>query len=381
MSLPTKIALLGSTGSIGRQTLQVVADNAERFQICALVAGQNIALLAEQARLFNPARVVVADESKYAALKEALGELKTEVLAGAAAVIEAASMKEADVVVSALVGFAGLAPTYAAVAAGKTVALANKETLVVAGEIIARAVVEHNARLLPIDSEHSALFQCLQGEDRNHVERMILTASGGPFLGFSAEALRNVKPNEALKHPNWSMGDKITIDSATLVNKGLEVIEAFYLFNLPLDKISVVVHPQSIVHSLVEFCDGSLKAQLGTPDMRTPIQYALTYPERLPNNYPRFHFSDYPSLTFEALDQTIFEGVELARIAVRLGGNAPCVLNAANETAVARFLRNEIAFLDIYRYIETALEKAPFIASPNLEDLVETDRLVRALSY
>lgn len=373
------ISLLGSTGSIGRQTLEVVRAYPERFSLYALTAGENIDLLAEQAIFFRPKVIVVANEKKYLPLKNLVQGLGIEVRAGTAALSEVVRAESVDIVVSALVGFAGLEPTLVAIQAGKTIALANKETLVVAGELMTEQAQQHNVRILPVDSEHSAIFQCLVGENNHEIERLILTASGGPFRGRKKVELANVQVADALKHPNWSMGHKITIDSATLVNKGLEVIEAHWLFGLSEEKISVVVHPQSIIHSLVEFVDGSLKAQMGLPDMRLPIQYALTFPERIFCAGTRFDFANYPNLSFEAVAHDTFRGIVLARKALQIGGNAPCVLNAANEVAVAHFLQAKIGFLQIYDYIETALQQIPHFAVPTLVDLVETDAATRAL--
>ena len=375
------LALLGATGSIGTQTLEVVRQQPGRFRIAVLTAQRNWELLAAQAREFRPAVVVIGDHSQYAFLKEALaGQPETAVLAGADALVEVVTRPEVDIVLTALVGYAGLLPTVAAIKAGKDIALANKETLVVAGELITALVKKHNVRLLPVDSEHSAIFQCLVGEEQNPIEKIILTASGGPFRGRDRAALASVTKAQALKHPNWEMGAKITIDSASLMNKGLEVIEAKWLFGLTNDQIDVVVHPQSIVHSLVQFQDGSLKAQLGLPDMKLPIQYALGYPARLPNQFPRFSFLDYPTLTFEAPDTGTFRNLPLAFAAMRRGGNAPCILNAANEVAVAAFLREQVSFLGMADVVESCLERVSYLAQPLLADYVATDAETRRVA-
>ena len=378
---PKRIALLGATGSIGTQALAVIRAHPTRFAVAALSAQSNAELLVAQAREFRPAVVVIGDESKYATVKTALAnQPATEVVAGAAALTETAARPDSDLVLTAMVGYAGLLPTVAAIRAGKDVALANKETLVVAGQLITQLVREHGVRLLPVDSEHSAIFQCLVGEERNPVEKIILTASGGPFRGRTAAALATVTKAQALQHPNWDMGAKITIDSASLMNKGLEVIEAKWLFGLTNEQIEVVVHPQSIVHSLVQFRDGSLKAQLGLPDMKLPIQYALGYPERLPSVFPRFHFLDYPQLTFEPADTATFRNLPLAFAAMRRGGNASCVLNAANEVAVAAFLRDEVGFLEMSDLVESCLAKVSYLAAPSLDDYVATDRETRRVA-
>jgi 1-deoxy-D-xylulose-5-phosphate reductoisomerase len=375
------LALLGATGSIGTQTLEVVRQQPGRFRVAVLTAQRNVALLAAQAREFRPAVVVIGDESQYQLLKEALAaHPETEVLAGPAALAEVVTRPDVDVVLTALVGYAGLLPTVAAIRAGKDIALANKETLVVAGELITQLVRQQGVRLLPVDSEHSAIFQCLVGEEANPIEKIILTASGGPFRGRDRAALASVTKAQALKHPNWDMGAKITIDSASLMNKGLEVIEAKWLFGLTNEQIEVVVHPQSIVHSLVQFEDGSLKAQLGLPDMKLPIQYALGFPARLRNDFPRFSFLDYPTLTFEAPDTHTFRNLPLAFAAMRRGGNAPCILNAANEVAVAAFLREQVSFLGMADVVESCLERVSYLASPLLEDYVATDAETRRVA-
>ena len=375
------LALLGATGSIGTQALEVIRQQPGRFRVAVLSAQRQWELLAQQAREFRPAVVVIGDESCYQPLKAALADQPgTEVLAGAAALAEVVTRPEIDIVLTALVGYAGLLPTVAAIRAGKDIALANKETLVVAGELITGLIKQHNVRLLPVDSEHSAIFQCLVGEEQNPIEKIILTASGGPFRGRTAQQLEAVTKAQALKHPNWDMGAKITIDSASLMNKGLEVIEAKWLFGLNNEQVEVVVHPQSIVHSLVQFADGSLKAQLGLPDMKLPIQYALGYPQRLANTFPRFSFLDYPSLTFEAPDRAAFPNLELAFGAMRRGGNAPCVLNAANEVAVAAFLRDQVGFRQMSDLVAECLARVSYLAEPLLSDLVATDAETRRVA-
>ena len=374
------LALLGSTGSIGTQALDVVREQAGRFRVAVLTAGRQWQALVAQAQEFRPAAVVIGDEF-YQEVKAALaGQPETQVLAGAAALVEVVQRPDVDVVLTALVGYAGLPPTVAAIRAGKDIALANKETLVVAGELITSLVRAHGVKLLPVDSEHSAIFQCLVGEELNPVEKVILTASGGPFRGRTTAELAHITKAQALKHPNWTMGAKITIDSATLMNKGLEVIEAKWLFNLDNEQVGVIVHPQSIVHSLVQFQDGSLKAQLGLPDMKLPIQYALGYPARLRNDFPRFSFLAYPTLTFEPADEATFRHLPLAYAAMRRGGTAPCVLNAANEVAVAAFLRDEIGFLGMADVVAGCLDRVPYLASPTLADYAATDAEARRVA-
>jgi 1-deoxy-D-xylulose-5-phosphate reductoisomerase len=374
------LALLGSTGSIGTQALEVVREQRGRFRVAVLTAGRQWDLLVAQAREFRPAAVVIGDEF-YQQTKAALADQpETEVLAGDAALLEVVQRPEIEVVLTALVGYAGLPPTVAAIRAGKDIALANKETLVVAGELITSLVQQYGVRLLPVDSEHSAIFQCLVGEEMNPIEKVILTASGGPFRGRSAQELAHITKAQALKHPNWTMGAKITIDSATLMNKGLEVIEAKWLFNLANEQVDVVVHPQSIVHSLVQFEDGSLKAQLGLPDMKLPIQYALGYPERLRNEFPRFSFSQYPTLTFEAPDLGTFRHLPLAYSAMQRGGSAACVLNAANEVAVAAFLHDQVSFLGMADVVAECLSKVPYLAAPTLADYAATDAEARRVA-
>ncbi len=368
-----RIAVFGSTGSVGVQALEVIESYPELFTADVLTAQNNSELLIKQARKFSPEIVVIGDETRYGAVKQALADLPVKVFAGEKALLEVASMDVYDVMMAAIVGFAGLMPTLAAIEKGKTIALANKETLVVAGDIVMRKAVEFRAPIIPVDSEHSAIFQCLLGETRNKIEQIVLTASGGPFLGKKPNFLVNVKRDHALQHPNWTMGAKISIDSATLMNKGLEMIEAKWLFNLAPDQIRVVVHPQSIIHSLVQFEDGSLKAQMGLPDMKLPIQYALGFPQRLPNKMPRYTFNKPDKLTFEDPDIRTFRNLQLATDALKKGGNAGCVLNAANEIAVYAFLKNRIGFLDMTDLIEKTMQKIPFVARPELEDYFDSD--------
>ncbi|MCS7154535.1 MAG: 1-deoxy-D-xylulose-5-phosphate reductoisomerase [Bacteroidetes bacterium] len=372
-----ELVLLGSTGSIGTQALEVIALFPDRFRVRALVAHSQVERLAEQARRFLPDQVILLNPAGQEALREALRGLPIRVTAGMEAAEEAAADPAADVVISALVGFAGLRPTLAALRSGKRVALANKESLVVAGHLIKHLQQRTGASLIPIDSEHSAILQCLAGERPESVEKLILTASGGPFRTYSAAQLERVTPEQALRHPNWAMGAKITIDSATLMNKGLEVIEAYWLFGLPAERIQVLVHPQSIVHSMIQFVDGSVKAQLGQPDMRLPIQYALTYPDRLPTLYPRLDWSQIQQLDFEPPDLVRFPALGLAYAALRRGGSAPAVLNAANEVAVNLFLSGRIGFTRIAALVEAALEALPWEADPDLQALEEIDRETR----
>lgn len=371
------LAILGSTGSIGTQALDVVRAQPGRFRVEVLTAGRNADLLIEQALEFKPNAVAIADEAQGQKVRDALWEHNIKAYAGSDAIAQLVEMDGIDIVLTALVGFAGLRPTMNAIAAGKHIALANKETLVVAGEIVMQAAKNKGVDILPVDSEHSAIFQCLAGEFHNPVEKLILTASGGPFRGRDRQSLADVTKAQALKHPNWEMGAKITIDSASLMNKGLEVIEARWLFDVQGPDIDVVVHPQSIVHSCVQFEDGSIKAQLGLPDMKLPIQYALGYPHRLQNQFPRFNFAAYPSLTFEAPDKATFRNLQLAYDALDAGGSAPCVLNAANEVAVAAFLRDEVGFLDMSNVLEHALEAVPHQSKPDLETLFELDAAAR----
>lgn len=374
------IAVLGSTGSIGTQTLQVIEANRDRFRVEVLTANRNADRLAEQALKFRPDSVVIADEGKYPALREALRHEDIKVYAGADAIAQVVTAPQIDLVVTAMVGYSGLAPTVSAIRAGKDIALANKETLVVAGEWINALVEEHKVAVLPVDSEHSAIFQCLAGEGKSRVEKLILTASGGPFRGKDKAFLEKVTPEEALKHPNWHMGAKVTIDSASMMNKGFEVIEAKWLFGMQVDRIEVVVHPQSVVHSMVQFTDGSVKAQLGVPDMRLPIQYALTFPERIAADFGRLDFSGLHALTFEMPDRRTFRNLELAYQAMNAGGNVPCMLNAANEVAVEAFLQRKLSFTGMSDLIEQTLQKADFVAKPTLDDYFETDRVCRRLA-
>ncbi|WP_156308668.1 1-deoxy-D-xylulose-5-phosphate reductoisomerase [Sphingobacterium endophyticum] len=368
-----KLAVLGSTGSVGTQTLEVVELYPDHFSITVLSAGKNAELLIQQALKFNPAAVVVCDKGAFEKVKDALQGKDIEVLYGEDALIEAVKRDDIDIVLTAVVGAVGLKPTVAAIESGKDIALANKETLVVAGELITGLIEKHQVKLLPVDSEHSAIFQCLAGEEANPIEKIILTASGGPFRGKSREDLVAVTKAQALKHPNWSMGAKITIDSASLMNKGLEVIEAKWLFGLEADQVDVIIHHQSIIHSLVQFEDGSLKAQMGLPDMKLPIQYALTYPNRFKNNFKRFNFLDYPTLTFEQPDMEVFRNLKLAYQALRDGGNAPCVLNGANEIIVEAFLNDRIGFLEMSDIIEETLCQVKSQKTLSLEDYLHFD--------
>jgi len=371
------IAILGSTGSIGKQALEVIESNPDYFEVEVLTAQNNAELLIEQARKFKPNAVVIANDDHYENVKAALIPLDIKVFVGENALASIVEMDSIDLVLTALVGFSGLKPTIKAIQSGKNIALANKETLVVAGELITKLAREKRVNIFPVDSEHSAIFQCMVGEFHNPIEKIILTASGGPFRGKRKEELKNIKKEQALRHPNWNMGAKVTIDSATLMNKGLEVIEAKWLFGVKADQIEVVVHPQSIIHSLVQFQDGSVKAQLGLPDMRLPIQFAMTYPERLASNFPRFDFSKYPSLTFEKPDTETFRNLALSFEALNKAGNMPCVLNAANEVAVAEFLRDNVGFLEMSGVVERCLEKMSFVKNPALEDYIQTDKETR----
>ena len=375
-----KIAILGSTGSIGIQTLDVIQKNKELFTAEILIAGQNSNLLIKQAKTFKPKIVVINDESKYLYVKEHLKNQKTKVFAGKKEVINVVKNKSIDTVVSAVVGYSGLEPTISAIKAGKNIALANKETLVVAGELINNLIKKYKVKMYPIDSEHSAIYQCILGEEKNKYEKIILTASGGPFRGFKLSQLEKVTPHEALNHPKWKMGKKISIDSATLMNKGLEVIEAKWLFDLNQNQIEVVIHPQSIIHSAVQFEDGSIISQLGLPDMKLPIQYALGYPNRIKNSFKRFSFFEYSNLSFERPDTDTFKNLSLAYKAMDLGGNAACVLNAANEVAVDGFLNDKIGFLNMSDLIDNCLEKINFVKNPSLEDLIESDKETRILA-
>jgi 1-deoxy-D-xylulose-5-phosphate reductoisomerase len=374
------IAILGSTGSIGTQALEVIEAYPDFFDLQVITANGNADLLIQQAKKFQPNEVVIVDESKYQYVKDALLNEEIKVYAGMNALNQVVTGSEIDVVLTALVGYAGLKPTIEAIKAKKTIALANKETLVVAGSLINKLVSEYGVTIYPVDSEHSAIFQCLTGEYQNPIEKIYLTASGGPFRGWTEEQLQKVTKAQALKHPNWTMGAKITIDSASLMNKGLEVIEAKWLFDLKPAQIDVIVHPQSIIHSLVQFEDGSMKAQMGLPDMKLPIQYAFTYPERLKTDFPRFNFMDYPQLTFEIPDRSTFRNLDLAYKAMELEGTAACALNAANEVSVQMFLEDKIGFLDIARINETVMEQTTYVKHPVYDDFVSVDAQARSLA-
>lgn len=376
-----RIAILGSTGSIGTQALDVIRSYPDRLEVAVLTAATNAELLIKQAFEFRPKAVVITDESKYLAVKEALSATGIDVLAGATALEEVVQYERIAVVLSALVGAAGLKPTISAIKAGKDIALANKETLVVGGQLVMELVHQHGVDLLPIDSEHSAIFQCLVGEDSASINKIYLTASGGPFRGKSPSYLATVTPEQALRHPNWVMGAKITVDSASLMNKGFEVIEAKWLFGLDARQIDVLVHPQSAIHSLVQFEDGSIKAQLGPTDMRLPIQYALTYPDRVPNRFKRFNFGDFPALTFERPDTATFRNLALAYRALDAGGNMPCTLNAANEVVVAAFLRGQMGFLQMSDVIEATMATVPHQTAATLDDYLETDNRSREIAH
>lgn len=377
MKLKKRIAILGSTGSIGTQALEVIGAHPDYFEVEVLTAQNNADLLIEQSLKFKPNAVVIVNEDHYAKVQEALNPVDIKVYAGENALASVVQMDTIDLVLTAVVGYSGLRPTIKAIEAGKPIALANKETLVVAGELITSLAKEKGVNIYPVDSEHSAIFQCIVGEFDNKIEKIILTASGGPFRGMKRADLESVTKAQALKHPNWTMGAKVTIDSATLMNKGLEVIEAKWLFGLKSTEVEVVVHPQSIVHSLVQFQDGSIKAQLGLPDMRLPIQFAMTYPERLKTEFERFDFTKYPALTFEQPDTETFRNLALAFESLNRGGNMPCVLNAANEVAVAEFLRGNIGFLDMSKVVEECMEKISFVRHPSYEDYVATDHETR----
>ena len=372
-----RIAILGSTGSIGTQALNVVRRHRDRYAVEVLCAGGNAELLIQQALEFNPNAVAIADSSRYREVSDALASRDIKVFAGASSVADLMEMSTVDMVLAAIVGFAGLRPTLRAIEHGKAAALANKETMVVAGQIVTDAALRRHVPILPVDSEHSAIFQCLVGE--GGVDKILLTASGGPFRGRSRSELEHVTAADALHHPNWSMGPKVTIDSSTLMNKGLEVIEAKWLFGVDAERIEVVVHPQSVVHSMVQFCDGSVKAQLGVPTMETPIQYALSFPERIESHLPRLDFARYPQLTFEKPDTETFRCLPLAYEAIRRGGNMPCVMNAANEVAVKRFMEGRLSFAGIADFVERVMQQASFVAQPTLDDLYETDNSIRNL--
>lgn len=375
-----RIAILGSTGSIGTQALDVIAQHPERFEVEVLTANNNYKLLEKQARLFAPDTVVIGDETHYLNLKENLSDLPIKVFAGNESISQVVQMDNIDMVLTAMVGYAGLKPTIAAIQSGKDIALANKETLVVAGKLIIDLARKNKVRILPVDSEHSAIYQCLIGEGFNQIEKIFLTASGGPFHNKDLNTLKNVSPEEALKHPNWEMGAKITIDSASLMNKGFEAIEAKWLFNLDPEQIEVLIHPQSIIHSMVQFEDGSIKAQLGLPDMKLPILYAFSFPERLISDFPRLNFKDYPNLSFEQPDTNKFPNLELAFKAMQSGGNVPCVLNAANEIVVKAFLEKKIRFVEMPEIINKTMDVVEFISKPGLEDFEKTDKKSRLLA-
>jgi 1-deoxy-D-xylulose-5-phosphate reductoisomerase len=376
-NIKKKIAILGSTGSIGTQALEVIEEHSDKFQVEVLTANTNATLLIEQAIKFKPNAVVIVDGSRFDEVSEKLWEYGIKTFTGEAALAQVVEMDAINIVLTALVGYAGLLPTINAIKAKKSIALANKETLVVAGELITKLARENNVAILPVDSEHGAIFQCLTGEVHNNIEKIYLTASGGPFRGKKREELLAITKAQALKHPNWEMGAKITIDSATLMNKGLEVIEAKWLFDLQPHQIDVIVHPQSIIHSIVQFEDGSMKAQMGLPDMKHPIQYALSYPFRLTSKSPRFNFMDYPQLTFEAPDKETFVNLSLAYLALEKGGNLACILNAANEIAVEAFLTDKIKFLEIAEINQKCMEEITFIKTPTYEDYVETNKKAR----
>ena len=380
MSAKRGIAILGSTGSIGTQALEVIEAHPDKFDLLVLTANFNGDLLIEQAKKFQPQSVVIVDENQYEKVKQALWDDDILVYTGEKSLCDVVTYADIDVVLTALVGYAGLQPTLAAIDSGKSIALANKETLVCAGELVTAAAKQKSVNIYPVDSEHSAIFQCLVGEFHNKIEKIYLTASGGPFRGWNAERLASVTKEQALKHPNWEMGAKITIDSASLMNKGLEVIEAKWLFNLKPDQIDVIVHPQSIIHSLVQFEDGSMKAQMGLPDMKLPIQFALTYPDRLPSNFPRFNFMDYPQLTFEQPDKETFKNLNLAYEAMKMEGTAACALNASNEMVVDAFLKDKIKFLDLANINEFVMNETKNILKPSLDDYIQVDAEARRLA-
>jgi 1-deoxy-D-xylulose-5-phosphate reductoisomerase len=378
--MPKRIALLGSTGSIGTQALDVISRYPDEFIAEILTAGNNIELLIEQAKKFQPDSVVIGNTNHYNLLKESLKNLPIKVYAGNEAIEQVVAGDNIDVVLVSMVGYSGLKPTISAIKAGKDIALANKETLVVAGHIISEAILKSGSRLIPVDSEHSAILQCLAGESANLIEKITLTASGGPFLNYSYKKLKSVGPRDALRHPNWNMGNKITIDSASMMNKGLEVIEAKWLFDLNPSQIEVLIHPQSIIHSFVHFSDGSVKAQLGIPDMRVPILYALSYPDRFISDLPRLNLNDYRSLRFQSPDLKKFRNLALAYSALKEGGNMPCILNAANEVAVDAFLKGRIGFLQLPDIVEYAMDETEFLSSPDLEFLEVTDNNAREIA-
>lgn len=375
-----QLAILGSTGSIGTQALEVISAHPDLFEVYVLTANNQVDLLIKQARAFLPDSVVIANPDKYNTLKEALSDLPIKVYAGEDAIFQVVESSEIDMVLTAMVGYSGLRPTIHAIKAGKAIALANKETLVVAGDLISRLAIKHRSPIIPVDSEHSAIFQCLSGEGSCAIEKILLTASGGPFRGKHRDELKNVTPREALKHPNWSMGAKVTIDSASLMNKGLESIEAKWLFNVSMDQIEVVVHPQSVIHSMVQFEDGCVKAQLGQPDMRLPIQYAFSYPQRINSTFPRLSFDKQMTLTFEEPDRETFRNLDLAYASIRTGGNMPCILNAANEIAVDAFLKEKIGFLEMSDLIEKTMQRVGYVNQPTYEEYVMSDREARLIA-
>jgi 1-deoxy-D-xylulose-5-phosphate reductoisomerase len=378
--LKKKIAVLGSTGSIGTQALDVISRHPDLFEAYAITGNNNIDLLISQARQFRPEVVVVANEEHYAEVNEALSDLPMKVYAGTQSVCDVARMEPVDMVLTALIGYSGLQPTIEAIKAGKIIALANKETLVVAGQLVMNLSQQYRAPIIPVDSEHSAIFQCLQGELRNPIEKILLTASGGPFRGKDVDYLKSVTPEMALKHPSWNMGARITIASASMMNKGFEVIEARWLFGVTADQIEVLVHPQSVVHSAVQFRDGTVKAQLGVPDMRLPIQYAFSYPDRVQSDYPRLDFANYPHLDFEKPDRKVFRNLQLAYDAMERGGNMPCILNAANEVVISAFLEHKIGFLQMSDIIEQVMGRCSFISNPTYEQLIATNAEARQLA-
>jgi len=374
------IAILGSTGSIGTQALDVIENHSDKFELELLTANENVDLLIQQAIKFVPNHVIIANEDKYQQVVSALSSYPIKVFAGKKAIAQIVEMNSINIVLTAIVGYAGLLPTIKAIEAGKNIALANKETLVVAGELITKLAFENGVNIYPVDSEHSAIFQCLVGESHNSIEKIYLTASGGPFREKNIDYLKTVTKKEALKHPNWNMGEKITIDSASLMNKGLEAIEAKWLFYIEPEQVDIIVHPQSIVHSIVQFEDGSMKAQMGLPDMKLPIQYALAFPQRLKSNFPRFNFNDYPNLTFEQADKKKFRNLALSFEVLKTGGNMPCVLNAANEIVVEAFLKEKVGFLEMSDIIEQTINKVQFISKPLYEDYVQTDKEARQVA-
>ncbi len=381
MKVKKKIAILGSTGSIGTQALKIIREKPDLYCVEVLVANNNVDLLAKQTIEFEPNMVVIADESKYTELSQKLKNLPVKVFAGSESVAQSAAIGDVDIVLTAMVGFSGLMPTIKAIEAGKRIALANKETLVVAGKLIIDNLKNSNAHIIPVDSEHSAIFQCLTGEKHENIDNIILTASGGPFRGKDEKYLKSVSPEQALDHPNWEMGNKISIDSASMMNKGLEVIEAYWLFGIKPENIKVIVHPQSVIHSMVEFIDGAIIAQLGIPDMKIPIQYAFDYPARTFSNSNRFSFTDYPQLDFEKPDMKTFRCLKLAYDVLKIGGTAPCILNAANEVAVELFLKGAVNFTDIPKIIEKTIEKSQIINNPDLIDYFESDNIARKIAF